>query len=90
MGKSQAITVQLEDPRGQRFGQTRFGTLSDGRFREWYRRVSHRGDGSRDREPRGADVTDARTQKLVQVGRNREFLARGKGGAFAPEFTCKL
>ena len=90
MGESQALPVQLEDPRGQRLGQTGIGTATDGGFHERHGRIGERGDGARGLERRGAEAVEARVQELVEVGRDRELLAGSERAASALERACKL
>ena len=68
--------VELENPRVERLGEPRLAASAERRFDEHDRRVGERCDRARDLECRVAEAFDPRVQELVEVGGNRELVAR--------------
>jgi hypothetical protein len=85
MGESQTLTIELENPRVERPGESWLEAGAERGLNERDGRIGQRRDSARDLERNRAEAVDALVQKLVEVGGNREFLAGRERAASALE-----
>ena len=88
--EAKAVAIQLDDPRGERLGQSGVERTTDDGLDEVHGRIGNRGNHARGLERRSAEVLDALAQKLVQVGGHRELLARCEHASSALERPREL
>ena len=90
MGEAQPLAVQLHDPGLQCVAEARRGVFVDRRLDEAHGRLGERGHDTRNRERLRAQAVEALVHERVEVGRDRQLLARDHPAAPALERSPEL
>ena len=90
MGEAQALPVELENPRAQRLVERSVEVRPDDRPDDGGGRVCERCDDARDLQGSNTERIDPSLEQLVEVGRDRQIVARAERAAPALKRGCQL
>ena len=90
MRESQPLAVELEHTRIERLRQSILEPSTDDAFDQRGGRIGERGDDAHDPEPRGRETCQALLEQLVEVGRDRQILARSEDATPPLESRAEL